>query len=308
MDQWSGMSPYLDEMDKQKEEEKKQPLFTINNPNNEDDMALRKVKSEHYRKAAEYAYMAGKAELGNSVMKLANSIYQDPTMQQDQDYKYTMASVMRGTDGNWWMVNPKTGNFEYNKNGKWTYDPNVPVPDAVSKEQKNVSSETEGMLSQAQALKFQIGRIGDQMKSVYDKFGPVQGRVEVAKLNFFNDAFIANLNARMNTLFFFVYQMSGKQVADKEIERYEGILASLKDPNMNATEKLRVLDQYLTNLYNTRLGNLSALRYNVGNMEPLKYTDFGVEEPSPPSKPLQTPKNDTLERLQKRFPGLNLGR
>ena len=74
-----------------------------------------------------------------------------------------------------------------------------------------------------------------------------------------------------------------EKVADKEIARYEAILPHLKDPNVNAMQKLRTLDEYLTNLYNTRLSNLSALRYNVGQMQRLDNANIPTEQEMTPT-------------------------
>lgn len=192
----------------------------------------------------------------------------------EKGFKFTGASVFRGEDGNWWRWNPTSGLpevYQKTKGGKYdfAYDPNRPVPDAVSKELGRTPATAMEKGVTLDQIAGNLGRIRGNFNPSW--VGPVAGRayrMQEAVTGLKDDnqsAFYADVNDIGDML---LRARSGAQINEQEYARLRRLVPTPDLPPKVFNERMGRFEKQFTQAIEAWERRLSGGRYIVPKQAP----------------------------------------
>lgn len=182
--------------------------------------------------------------------------------QQQKGFKFTGASVFRGEDNRWWRWNPNTGEPEFHANGKWNFNPKIPVPDAVVKELgRTPSSAIEKGVT--------LDQIAGNVERIRNNFNP--GWVGPAAGRFYaTQEALTGLKDNNQSMFYadvrdigdmLLRARSGAQINEQEMKRLEKLVPTPNLPPKVFEERLNRFNQQFSQAIQAWERRLQGGRY-----------------------------------------------
>jgi hypothetical protein len=136
---------------------------------------------------------------------------------------------------------------------------------------KELSAEAITNIANMKSTYDRLDEIGEQVKKMEDKFGPVSGRAEEAYLKFQEDPEMQTLFNRLNSLITIAYDLSGKQISEKEMEKLQkAMLPSPNQPKGNLLATVAFVRDWLAMAHNNRVKYYGAGGYATQNFPTLE--------------------------------------
>jgi hypothetical protein len=142
---------------------------------------------------------------------------------------------------------------------------------AKTKPGKELSAEAITNIANMKSTYDRLDEIGEQVKKMEDRFGPVTGRVEEAYLKFQEDPEMQTLFNRLNSLITIAYDLSGKQISEKEMEKLQkAMLPGPNQPRGNLLATVAFVRDWLALAHNNRVKYYGAGGYATQNFPTLE--------------------------------------